>query len=188
MTKVIPILGVVALILALLRGKAEEDVRKAAPARVANGPTPAHGLQTMQLEEMWRVGGADDEENFFGLVTWAEAGADGLVYVLDTQLCQVNVYDREGNLVQTLFRQGEGPGEVQRPAQPGVASAVDHYDLAALEHPDFYPDGRDLGENYTYTLWLMSPCVQSGRLGLGRRSSSGAYSTMTYGAHDGASS
>ncbi|MCX7827214.1 MAG: HEAT repeat domain-containing protein, partial [Verrucomicrobiae bacterium] len=40
----------------------------------------------------------------------------------------------------------------------------DHYGLAALEHPDFYPDGRDLGENYTYTGWRMSPCAKSGRL------------------------
>jgi len=40
----------------------------------------------------------------------------------------------------------------------------DHYDLVTLEHPDYYPDGRDLGENYTYTSWLMSPCVKSGKL------------------------
>jgi tetratricopeptide (TPR) repeat protein len=40
----------------------------------------------------------------------------------------------------------------------------DHYDLAALEDPDFSPDGRDLGENYTYTRWMMSPCVKSGKL------------------------
>jgi tetratricopeptide (TPR) repeat protein len=40
----------------------------------------------------------------------------------------------------------------------------DHFHLATLEDPDFYPDGRDLGENYTYTQWLMSPCVQSGQL------------------------
>ncbi len=40
----------------------------------------------------------------------------------------------------------------------------DHYGLVALEDPDFYPDGRDLGENYTYTSWLMSPCVASGKL------------------------
>jgi len=40
----------------------------------------------------------------------------------------------------------------------------DHFDLATLEDPDFYPDGRDLGENYTHTTWLMSPCVQSGKL------------------------
>ncbi len=40
----------------------------------------------------------------------------------------------------------------------------DHYDLTTLENPDFYPDGRDLGENYTYTSWLMSPCLESGKL------------------------
>jgi len=40
----------------------------------------------------------------------------------------------------------------------------DHFDLTALEHPDFYPDGRDLGENYTMTTWRMSPCVKSGKL------------------------
>jgi tetratricopeptide (TPR) repeat protein len=40
----------------------------------------------------------------------------------------------------------------------------DHYDLVALENLDYYPDGRDLGENFTYTTWLMSPCVKSGRL------------------------
>ncbi len=47
--------------------------------------------------------------------------------------------------------------------QPGDAY-FDHYDLVTLEDPDFYPDGRDLGENYTYTLWRMSPCVQKGNL------------------------
>lgn len=40
----------------------------------------------------------------------------------------------------------------------------DHFDLMTLEHPDFYPDGRDLGENYTMTGWRMSPCVQSDQL------------------------
>jgi tetratricopeptide (TPR) repeat protein len=40
----------------------------------------------------------------------------------------------------------------------------DHYDLVTLEDTDFHPDGRDLGENYTHTLWLTSPCVKSGQL------------------------
>jgi Tfp pilus assembly protein PilF len=44
------------------------------------------------------------------------------------------------------------------------ARFFDHYDLVTLESPDFYPDGRDLGENYTYTSWRLSPCVQSGLL------------------------
>lgn len=40
----------------------------------------------------------------------------------------------------------------------------DHFDLVTLEHADFYPDGRDLGENYTFTQWRMSPCAKSGQL------------------------
>ena len=33
----------------------------------------------------------------------------------------------------------------------------DHFDLATLDNPDFYADGRDLGENYTMTSWRMVP-------------------------------
>ncbi len=52
----------------------------------------------------------------------------------------------------------------------------DHYDLVTLEHPDFYPDGRDLGENFTYTLWLMSPCLAGGQIDcLHCHTSSGRY-------------
>jgi hypothetical protein len=46
---------------------------------------------------------------------------------------------------------------------PG-ARFFDHFDLATLEDRDFYPDGRDLGENYTYTRWRMSPCARAGKL------------------------
>lgn len=47
--------------------------------------------------------------------------------------------------------------------RPGE-SFWDHFDLVTLEHADYYPDGRDLGENYTFTSWSLSPCVESGRL------------------------
>ena len=40
----------------------------------------------------------------------------------------------------------------------------DHFDLVTYESPDYYPDGRDLGENYTYGSWSRSPCVRSGQL------------------------
>jgi tetratricopeptide (TPR) repeat protein len=47
--------------------------------------------------------------------------------------------------------------------QPGD-DFFDHYDLGILDLPDYYPDGRDLGENYTYTQWLLSPCAKSGQI------------------------
>jgi len=40
----------------------------------------------------------------------------------------------------------------------------DHFDLVTLENSDYYPDGRDLGENYTQTSWRMSPCAAGGKL------------------------
>jgi tetratricopeptide (TPR) repeat protein len=40
----------------------------------------------------------------------------------------------------------------------------DHFDLVLLESPDYHPDGRDLGENFTLTSWLSSPCAKSGKL------------------------
>jgi len=43
-------------------------------------------------------------------------------------------------------------------------SFFQHIDLVTLENPDYYPDGRDLGENYTITTWLMSPCAKAGKL------------------------
>ena len=59
--------------------------------------------------------------------------------------------------------------------QPGDRY-FDHFGLVTLEDRDFYPDGRDLGENYTYTGWLMSPCVKNGDLGcLHCHTSSGRY-------------
>ncbi len=39
-----------------------------------------------------------------------------------------------------------------------------HYDLVTYEQADYYPDGRDLGENYTYTSWRQSPCVKNSDL------------------------
>ncbi len=40
----------------------------------------------------------------------------------------------------------------------------DNYDLTVLDNTDFYPDGRDLGENYTYTGWMMNKCAANSKL------------------------
>lgn len=46
--------------------------------------------------------------------------------------------------------------------QPGDRY-FDHFGLVGVEHIDFYPDGRDLGENYTFTGWRMNPCAKNGK-------------------------
>jgi tetratricopeptide (TPR) repeat protein len=53
------------------------------------------------------------------------------------------------------------------PITPSFATGedfFDHFDLVGLESPDYYPDGRDLGENFTQTSWMLSPCQKNGKL------------------------
>jgi hypothetical protein len=79
-----------------------------------NEGAPAEGRQVLQLEEIWRRGGGDDEI-FFGSIAQALIDAEGNVYVLDQQLSQVEVFAADGAHLRTLSREGEGPGEVRRP-------------------------------------------------------------------------
>lgn len=89
----------------------------AEPARVMNGPVPRDGVRQLQLEEMWRHGGEDDEEVLFGLATSVATDQDGNLYVLDAQLAQVMVFSPDGEFTGTLGRQGSGPGEFQNAQQ-----------------------------------------------------------------------
>jgi len=119
---------------------ATEEVNVDGVLHVRNGTQPTGGVESLRLEELWRVGGEDDDV-IFGLIPRAAADAEGNVYVLDSQLCQVSVYSPDGELVRTLFREGEGPGEVRQPRDmfllgdgrvaliqefPGTVSMVDN--------------------------------------------------------------
>lgn len=50
------------------------------------------------------------------------------------------------------------------PNFPPGGRFFDHFDLTLYESLDYHVDGRDLGENYTHTSWLRSPCATSGKL------------------------
>ncbi len=82
---------------------------------VRNQATPTGGVETLQMREMWRVGDDDDGDILFGLIPRASADGQGNVYVLDSQLNHVLVFSPTGELLRTLFREGEGPGEIRQP-------------------------------------------------------------------------
>jgi len=81
--------------------------------RVANPDRPANGVVTFALEELWRRGGEEDDL-FFGLVVQACVGPGGEIFLLDAQLNEVMVLSPEGELLRTIGREGEGPGEFRR--------------------------------------------------------------------------
>ena len=67
----------------------------------------------MALEEIWRLG-ADDEDVLLGLVTSGVVDDDGNVLLADHQLAHVLVVSPVGEVVATLGRVGDGPGELRK--------------------------------------------------------------------------
>jgi 6-bladed beta-propeller len=86
-------------------------------ATIVNNPeTPAFGDVRQELRELWRRGGESDEEIFFGTIAEFLHDEDGNLFLLDGQLSEIQVFDPEGELMRTVGRQGEGPGEFQNGA------------------------------------------------------------------------
>ena len=69
----------------------------------------------MELEEIWRIGGEDDEDVLLGIITRALVDEEDNIYLLDQQLSEVQVFSSDGEYMKTLGREGSGPGEVTRP-------------------------------------------------------------------------
>ena len=82
---------------------------------VTNPETPAYGETRQELSELWRRGG-DSDDLFFGTIAEFLHDDAGNIYLLDGQLSEIQVFDPNGELLRTIGRQGEGPGEFQNGA------------------------------------------------------------------------
>ena len=82
---------------------------------IKNSATPSQGREALELKELWRVGGEDDEDVLLGVVTQVLTDDEQKVYLLDTQLSQVHVFGPDGEFSHALSREGDGPGEVRTP-------------------------------------------------------------------------
>ncbi|MEZ4649830.1 MAG: 6-bladed beta-propeller [Candidatus Eisenbacteria bacterium] len=81
---------------------------------VKSPETPTGGTEKVALEELWRVSG-DDEDVLLGVTQRIEEGEDGTFYFLDMQLTEIQVFSPNGEYLRSIGREGEGPGEFQRP-------------------------------------------------------------------------
>jgi len=100
------------LVLPAISGLAGQESHSEGTLWIHNTAQPANGVESLRLEEMWRAGGVDDDETIFGLITRVRSDDAGNLYLLDAQLQQVYVFDPEGNPRGTLYREGDGPGEI----------------------------------------------------------------------------
>ncbi|MEN8007584.1 MAG: 6-bladed beta-propeller [Candidatus Krumholzibacteriota bacterium] len=69
---------------------------------------------TADLTELWRAGGEDDEV-FFGSVAAIRTDSEDNILLLDGQLSEVHVFSPDGEHLRTVFREGDGPGEIRQP-------------------------------------------------------------------------
>lgn len=70
------------------------------------------------------LGEALNPEEAFYQPTSVESDADGNIFVLDRGDPRIQVFDREGNYLRTMGREGQGPGEL---ARPSYLVATDQY-------------------------------------------------------------
>ena len=93
-----------------------QETQKDGALHVANPATGMESPVTVDLKELWRLGGeSENEEEFFGVIVRVTTDPKGNIYVLDNQLSEVKVYDPSGKYSKTIGREGEGPGEFRRP-------------------------------------------------------------------------
>lgn len=86
----------------------------AEPVHVQGGREPRDGRGIMEPRQLW-LRGDESDDLIFGSIASVQTGPDGNLYVLDQQLSQVCVFGADGELLRTLSREGEGPGETRQP-------------------------------------------------------------------------
>lgn len=110
---------------------------------------PTQGVQPLELQEVWRVGG-EDEEVIFGRIVDLSRHPDGTTYILDNQMCQVVVVSPEGEFLTNLSREGDGPGELRQPI--GLVFLEDDVIGIGTGFPgklvSFGTDGTPMGNHY----------------------------------------
>jgi len=82
---------------------------------VTNPEYPRDGVVNYQLEEELSIGFEQgDEDYLFNKVQDVQVAEDGRIYVLDWGDTCIKVYDNQGKHLQTIGREGQGPGEFSK--------------------------------------------------------------------------
>jgi hypothetical protein len=102
-----------------------QEVTRDGVLHVLNPPQPLQSATEMETRELWRIGGDDEDDVVFGVIDDIAMDEAGNVYLLDIQLSEVLVLSGDGEILRTIGREGEGPGEFRRPNGMFVAPGGD---------------------------------------------------------------
>ena len=83
---------------------------------IKNPNEPLYGEITFDLEEDLSIGNEEDENYAFYRIGMPVVDSEGNIFVLDSGNFQIQKFDRNGKYLQSIGRQGQGPGEFERPS------------------------------------------------------------------------
>jgi hypothetical protein len=118
-------------------------------------------VRRLEIQERWRIDAEDPDAPLLGYFDQSQIVVNGdQVYLLDRQLCQVLVYSHDGEHLNTIMREGEGPGEIRNPRIMFMCVdgriAVTHGFPTRIEFvdPDGTPQGRWRIQSNSMNTWL----------------------------------
>jgi hypothetical protein len=80
-------------------------------------PVPSRGTASrLTLKEELSLGeAAGREETMFSQIRDIDVDDQNRIYILDSKACQIKVFDKSGEYLRTIGKQGQGPEEFSRP-------------------------------------------------------------------------
>ncbi len=82
---------------------------------IKNPGEPLYGEITFELEEDLSIGNEGDENYVFYDLVILAVDSEGNIFVLDRGNFRIQKFDKNGSYLQTIGRQGQGPGEFEQP-------------------------------------------------------------------------
>jgi hypothetical protein len=124
--------------------------------------------QEIQLSQVRAFGVLDGEPALtFGSIQDIAVDERGLVYVLDELTFEIRVFDQDGRHLQTVGRQGHGPGEYEVPSSLAISSQSELYVAdRAHRHITIYGmrDSLELSRDLRVEFGIRDMCFVGNRL------------------------
>jgi len=152
-----------ALIMTISCGKQKTEwqgtIEEVNGVTVVNNPgEPLYGELVFDLEEDLSIGREDDDNYLFFRIGDIKVDGDGNIYVFESGNKRVQKFDRDGNYLCTIGREGQGPGEYQWPIElllddkTGIIGVMDMRKLIVFDKDGNYLDKDISFESFFYTL------------------------------------
>ena len=130
---------------------------------VKNPREPLYGELVFDLEEDLSIGNEEDDNYLFYRIVDIQVDNEGNFYVLERGNVRVQKFDKNGSYICTIGRQGQGPGEYQRPSQMLID---DKQETIGVQEQTrliiFDKNGKYLDEDITLEQWAFDLVKDSG--------------------------